>query len=454
MVDEHTVSGIQALSVYFLFCAGLTAYSISYYRLWHSGSVSRRYTRSLFYIQVALFSLMLPFLSNDVFSLLTYGDLANKGVDVFSPKHHGSFSAFVSYCSPLAVNGTNVYGPLCLFFLQIATLFSAENIYVALVAYKLIALLWAVIFIEVAYLTATKVTGSSRNFVFIALNPVFLLQGIGQLHTDLMAVAMAACLFYSILKNKTYWAFVFAALSIAVKMNYVLLLPFIAVAAYIIYKKDYARFWINLLSGIFITILLLCVLYFPFYTSINTVLVPFKTVYGQIPTKSIPEVFGDGIYYIVKVFRGGFNLGGIVESDGVLISEKIKIWNSLVVVCRALALATSAFLLFRFFKGPRNKGAWTNTYLRLLLLFLLFYSHVIYPWYLVMVMPFFWFETDAAFMAWFLVLSCFANAQTIWAAVDRNSSVYLLVLPLIFINVIMFLWRFKSNFLSIKTIPG
>jgi hypothetical protein len=113
-----------------------------------------------------------------------------------------------------------------------------------------------------------------------------------------------------------------------------------------------------------------------------------------------------------------------------------------------VALVTSSILFFHFFKTAKDSRKWMKTYLRLLLLFLLFYSHVIYAWYLIMILPFVWYERDKGFMTWLLVLTCFSNAQTIMCAVDRSSSLYWTVLPLIALNVFIFIWRFRPNFLQ------
>ena len=57
MVDEHAMSGFQALFIYLLFGTGLTAYSIAYYKLWRTNALSIGQIRLLFYGQTLLLSL-------------------------------------------------------------------------------------------------------------------------------------------------------------------------------------------------------------------------------------------------------------------------------------------------------------------------------------------------------------------------------------------------------------
>ncbi len=448
MVDAHTLVWLKALFIYCLFCGGLALYSWAFYKIWNRNP-DECSIRRIGYLLVGIFSLMLPMLSNDVFSLLTYGDLANKGVDIFSQSRLNGSSFFLQYCNPNGNDGPNVYGPVCIAFMRGATLFFPGSILGALLAFKLITFIWAALFIEAGLKIAGFVEGGAKSFLFIVINPLFLIEGVGQQHVDLLAAALALWAVYFVLSNKAELAFVPITLAIGVKMSYVLLLPYAFIALYIQYPH-LSRFLVKSLIGLLISGLTLILIYWPYFTSFNNLIVPFQSLYHQVPTKSIVEVFGDTIFYATQLLHpgNGTNLSGSMTNDVLLAEQKQHIYDALILICRFVAITTSMFLLFRFFQKREDKTALTSLYLRLLLLFLLFYSHVIYPWYLLLALPFVWFEKDKRFMIWLFVLTCFCNAQGIMCSIDRNSWVYALVVPLIAINVFIFLWRFRSNFIN------
>jgi hypothetical protein len=450
MVDTHAVTGAKAFTVYMLFCGSLAVYCRAYFKLWTRG-IDRKKVRQLSYLMAGIFTFMLPMLSNDVFSLITYGDLANQGVNIFAEAKLNGSSFFLPYCNPNGNDGPNVYGPVCIDLMRLATYFFPINLLGALLAFKIIVFIWSLLFIEAGFKIAGLFDGGEKAFLFIALNPVFLIEGVGQQHVDLLASALALWAIYFLLGNKIEIAFIAVGLAIGVKMSYILLLPYGLVALYL-QLNNLQNFLIQSLVGVACVILILILVYWPYFTSLNHLWLPFQSLYHQVPTKSIVEVFGDIIFYAVQFFHqgGASHASGYMVADSVLVEQKQHIYQVLIVVCRVVALATSVLLIFGFFQKREDKLALTSLYLRLLLLFLLFYSHVIYPWYLLLALPFAWFEKDERFMVWLFVLTCFCNAQGIMCSVDRGSWVYALVVPLIAINVFIFLWRFRANFMPNK----
>lgn len=446
MVDNHALTGTPALFIYCLFIGGLGWYSWNFCQFWCHDNLFLPSLRRLSYGMVLLFSLMPPMLSNDVFSLLTYGDLANHGVDIFNQAHLSGQSVFLSYDNPNAADGPNVYGPLCIAFMRLATFFSANNIAAALIAFKFVTLFWSVLFVEAACRISSLLTEGLKPLSFIILNPLFLIQGVGQQHVDLLSAALALWAIWFVLNDKIFFSFIPIALAIAVKTSYVLLVPYSIVALYLKNKRLISTAALSL-GGIAMAAACLGVLYWPYYSSPQTLLAPVLSLYSQVPTKSLVEVFGDIIFYVLQLFHSG-GLSGVMTSDNALAAEKEQIYAVLIFIFRFFALTVSLFLAVRFIRSKGDKASLTSLYLRLLLLFLLFYSHVIYPWYLLLALPFVWFEKDKGFMTWLLVLTCFCNAQGIMCSIDRSSWVYALVVPLIAINAVIFLWRFKANFLN------
>ena len=446
-VDGH---GLAGFSVYVVFCSfiiALAVYSVSLYRLWKENVLSSPEIKVLAYVLAGLFSLMLPMLSNDIFSLLTYGDAANRGVDVYTDTHSYNVSPYFEFVSNLWRTAPCVYGPICLGTSRLAALIGHGHLLLALAAYKLLAFLWLVIFIEVMYRIGNVLSTPSRSLLFIILNPLVLMQGLAQLHCDGIAVALSGCMIYFFLTKKWYFAFVFAGLAIASKISFVLMLPFLIVALFI-EKTTWASFLSQAFGGVIITAITVVAAYAPYYTSTQTIQTPFKFVFEQDPAKSIAEVIGDIVYFAPSVISGKEDqeLHSNLHVKPSVSTKQLEAWLLVKKISQAFALLMSAIVFFRFWMGERDMKQWMKVFSRLVLLFLLFYSHVFYAWYLLMVIPFVWYEDDLRFIQWLFVLTCFSNVHDILCAVQRGTPVYFVVLPLTFLSIVSFVWRFRSVF--------
>jgi hypothetical protein len=446
-VDGHGLAGLPVYVVFFTFIASLGVYSVSLYKLWKDNTLTSPEVRLVSYILAVLFSLMLPMLSNDIFSLLTYGDSANRGIDVYIDTHSFMVSPYFEFVSNLWKTAPCVYGPIPLSTSRIATGIGAGHLLLSLAVYKALALFWAVIFIEVMTRVGTLLGTPSRSLLFILLNPLFLIQGLAQLHCDAIAITLTGCMLYFFLDKKWYWAFLFAGLSIATKISFVLMLPFLVVGLFI-QKDSWGSFFSRAFAGVAITIITVAALYLPYYTSPQTFQTPFKFVFEQDPAKSIPEVIGDVIYFAPAVLSGKEDqeLHNNLHVKPGISPRQLEAWLLVKKVCQLFALIMSAWVFFRFWMGRRDMRQWIKVFTRLMLLFLLFYSHVFYAWYLLMMLPFLWYEDDLRFMQWLFVLTCFSNIHDVLCAVQRGTPVYFLVLPLTFIGILIFAWRFRSVF--------
>jgi hypothetical protein len=296
------------------------------------------------------------------------------------------------------------------------------------------------VFIEVATRISSLLQTRVRNLTFIVLNPVFLLQGVGQLHADLVAITFVLCGVYFLLTNKWQLAFVLVAFSVAAKMNYILALPFFLVGL-ALQQHPSKQLYIKQAMGLILVLLSLAVIYFPFYTSIATFTAPFNFHFFQNPSKCIGEVLSYGIYFAPKIFVGHNNELSHVVNASSGPSQQVQISFIIVRICQVFALCASAWLLIKFMLGERNLAQWFKVYTRALLLFLLYYLHIFNPWYLMMVLPFIWADEDPAFMYWLLTLTCFISVQDIVCTISRDSVVYIIELVLTFLSVMLYLYK-------------
>ena len=324
---------------------------------------------------------------------------------------------------------------------------------IAIIAYKVLAFIWAAIFIEIVISTGTMLKTSIRPVAFIILNPLFMIQGLAQLHCDAIVITLAACMIYFLLAGRWYIAFVFLALAIAAKISYILLLPFLIIALFI-QKENWPSFFKHVALGAAITAVTLVILYLPFYTSSRTFSAPFDFLFHQNPAKSISEIVGDIVYFAPGMIAGhNSELQNNVITPSGISQRQLDAWLWVKIICQIFALIISAIVFVRFWMGERTLAQWFRVFTRLLLLFLLFYSHVFYPWYLLFVLPLVWFEDDLRFMQWLFVLTSFIIVQDTICFTTHDTIPYYLILVLTFLTTCTFVWRFRTvYFRSLRSI--
>ncbi|MBS1625216.1 MAG: hypothetical protein JST83_14410 [Bacteroidetes bacterium] len=443
-VDGHAIDGAALWITFVSFLAALAASAVALYRLWRSGELSMSQLRIAAYALVVVYSLMLPMLSNDLFSLLSYGDAANKGVDVYTDTGALRVSSFFSLVGPLWRQAPCVYGPVCLTTSRIATLTGGGNVIMSIVAYKVLAIVWAAVFIEFMLRVGALLRLSAQMLALILLNPIFMIQGVGQLHCDAIAIALVAGLLYTLVSGRWYAAFVFAGLAIGAKMSYVLMLPFLIGGVFLL-RSSWSQFFMRITAGLIITFTTLSLLYLPYYTSGDTFAVPFKFLALQNPAKSAAEIIGDIVYFAPAVVTGhNEEVNSSIQRPSGVSDGQLRSWLAVKMILQVFALVVSIVVLLRFWRGDRTFMNWCRNYVRLLLLFLLFYSHVLYPWYLLFILPLLLQESDVRFVQWLLVMLGLAVAQDTMTFARHDTIPYYIILVLTFISTMSFFWRFRT----------
>lgn len=447
IVDGHNLNAWPETFGFTFYAGALLVFCLAYYKLWKTEVLDFLSVRLLSYLLVIIFSFMLPLLSNDVFSLIAYGDAANKGMDVYTNTHCLYSSVYFGYVSKFWQTAPCAYGPVCLVTARFAAWVGDGNMSLALFIYKLTALPWAFLYIEMALRLAILLRSRSRKLLFVLLSPFFLLQGVAQLHCDAIAATLALCGVYFVFTQRWYIAFAFGALCVAVKINYVLVFPFLVVGLYINRKDGWRKFMRRgaIATGIYLASF--WAVYMGVYKSPETFMVTFRFVFDRPPSKSIAELVGGIFYFVPKFYHHDY--AAINDAlNGKISAEQFFMWDVVKRICQVLATITGIYIMFRFWNGKRALKQWFRVYVRLVLLFLLFFSHVFFAWYLIMIFPFLWINEEEEFMNWLFALSFLVNIQDIVCVLSRNSTVYFIAFSLTVLSIIAYLWRFRKMFVQ------
>ena len=226
-------------------------------------------TRKQIFVLIAIisfvFMMMLPYLSSDIYYYIgdswlaakynenpyytTVSDLQGQGINDEILDNTGYWK-----------NTTSVYGPLWNSIAKLLVSFSFGNVTIALFIFKIASYLIHVLNSYLIY----KITKSSKYMLLYGLNPLILVEFLGNVHNDIYLVLFILLALYFLIRKKSkIFTMLFLALSVSIKYSTVLLVPFILIYCF----KDKTipkRILYCLLSGLGI-IALVVLLYLPYY---------------------------------------------------------------------------------------------------------------------------------------------------------------------------------------------
>jgi hypothetical protein len=155
--------------------------------------------------------------------------------------------------------------------LGIAAMGGEETLLPALLMFKIVAALSHVAVALLAYYLARTLNPKMAlaSFVFLAWNPLFLLENVGMAHNDLTMMALALAGLWAYRHGKVWWGYLFLLASVLIKFITVLLV-FYYVLAWLHQQKDWrTRFWLAFKIGL-VGLLVLVGSYLPFWQGLLT----------------------------------------------------------------------------------------------------------------------------------------------------------------------------------------
>ncbi len=212
-----------------------------------------------------------PLLATDVYNYLVYGRMA-----VFYDLN--PYGAIPSQMGPDLITGLYAWdvpthqGPLwTLLTIGIAVPGGKTTLMPALLLFKLVAAISHIVTAVLAYRLARSIHErmALASFVFLAWNPLLLLEHAGMAHNDLtmMALALAGLLAYK--RGKVWWGYGFLLASVLVKFITLLLVGFY-VLAWLHQQKTWSKRFVLALKIGLVGLLVLVVSYLPFWQGLFT----------------------------------------------------------------------------------------------------------------------------------------------------------------------------------------
>lgn len=332
------------------------------------------------YIINAMGLLMLPCISNDIYSLLAYGESFDFTSKVFA-QNISSENFFYDFISPLYKTTPNMYGIGTLVLAKYSVV--PSSILLSVFNFKLICFFLVCL---VIFLVNRINNISNQSKAFILLNPLWTIEAIGQSHSEVISVSLFFVCIYFIYKSKLYLSGFFFGLACLSKVSMMLCFP-ILLYYFILLRGFSWKTLINILSKYFIVCIFMFSICYYQFGDIQFLAKPFLTIDTMWPTGS----FVAYIYETLKVLK----VNSINQTTEILkLGFKILAIGYILVLVYKLKtriIENGPFLVF---------GVITAI--------LLLYSHRFMSWYLILLLPiYFWINNEKyRFLFLYLSLAC------------------------------------------------
>jgi len=398
--------------------------------------------RRLAFTGLAVASLMLPMISNDVFSVLAYGDLAARGRDVYTTAAALPESTWFAWVGEHWSAKPCVYGPTTLAAILPSAL-SHGNPWLALVLLRATWLLPLALVMELS-LRATAVRPFFHAMVW--LNPLFVVEGPGQLHADFLGVAavVGGMLLAWGGRPKTGW--VLYAAAVFGKYSFAFTGFWYWLAGARTARDRLAR--LPVMAAVVAVVGV--VVFAPFWRGTATITEPLRALAGMNPGGSITEIVG----IVVHLVRGG----GVPHADAPVAAAveaeeaaNAATWAITALVLRLATLAVGARILVAMLRKPHDEARVALGTGTLVVALLTLASHRFQSWYLVAALPFFGLACTARWQRWWIAVVAIAPT-TEFVYVMPRSAVVLgpWVAATTGATVVLFLAWFGARFLRLE----
>jgi hypothetical protein len=174
-----------------------------------------------------LMALAPPLLSTDVFSYGDYGRMSavfHRNPYLHGPIVLGNRDSWLPYIGSRWKLTPTVYGPL---FTALSDLLGHLGVGTAALVYKLIAVAGSLVTIAVTARVAQRLgRDPAQAALFVGLNPVLIIYGVGGSHNDMMMMALLMCAVAALVAHRARSVGGLLVAAIAVKLTAGILLPF------------------------------------------------------------------------------------------------------------------------------------------------------------------------------------------------------------------------------------
>ncbi len=396
--------------------------------------------RRMAFAGLAIASLMLPMVSNDVYQLFQWSSLAAHGQDVFTSTAAFSSSEWRGYVGARWLGTLCHYGPVSLVSAMPSAL-AHGNPWVAL---GLVRASWLVPLVAVMLLSFRLLPASRGFHAMVWLNPLWVLEGPGQLHCDLVGFTLVTAGVVLATRGRTAPAVFLYALAVVSKYTFVFVGPW-----FLLFDAGSARRRLGRGLAMAAAIALCgAVFYAPFWQGTRTLTAPIADILAEKPGGTLVEVVTDLVLVARGVSPAALSEPGPGADEHALLGGGWLIVAAVKLLLKGVTLAVGARLLYVMLRRNRPEVTAVGTG-ALIVVAATLGAPKFEPWYLLPALPFFGLACTPAWRRWLTtavalsVLPTFANILPaaspivpVWGVVTTGA------------NVAWFVALFRSRYLG------
>lgn len=381
--------------VYFYFISYIVGFwflVITYYRvITRKGGydLSLSQTRILSYLSFCLFYFMTVMFASDIYTYLAEGELATRGILTYTNGELVKQSNFEHYVSHWWKDCPNHYGPplLLIFYISVSI---GKSVTASYFVFKFLMLLVAFIFIEIIYRLFTQFQNESKYnlFALIILAPLFMIEGVGQTHVDLVITVLLALSILFYLKEKKLIFLVWIALAISCKIMYsMVLIPFVLALFYVEYvnkKKNILQFFGYSFLAILFIYSIVAITYISVWEGIETITNPMAYHKNKTPSRSFTEIAILVYRFGGELLSNGFNIPQLLQDahrpDFFPISKVLEYQKKVAPIFNILGILLAAWNALPLLKIKDSKKVF-HIVAKIWMIIITVYSPIFNPWY-------------------------------------------------------------------------
>jgi hypothetical protein len=395
-------------------------------------------SRRLAFAGLGLAAFMLPMISNDIFSLITYGSLAARGRDVYTTAAGLSESPFSRFVGEHWDDRVCVYGPTTLLAILPAGL-SRGNPWLALV---LLRAAWFVPLALVMELSLRGDRGHPGLSTMLWLNPLWILEGPGQMHADLLGVAAVTAAARLLGRGRLLGGWVLFAVAVLGKVSFLFAAPYF----WLVGARGARDRWVRVPALIGVIACLGVVSFAPFWRGPATIVEPLRSLSRMNPGGSLTEIAG----HLVHLARGGAMAPADLPVHEALAFERATkgaTWTAVSLVLRALTLIIGARIVVALVRRPYRADSVALGTGAIVVAALTLASHRFQSWYLLGALPFFGLACTTAWRRWWIAVVAVVPTTEFACVLPRTAA----VLPVwvgvtTAAGVVLFLLSFRARY--------
>jgi len=381
---------------------------------------------------------MLPAFSNDLFSLLAYGEAWMLGNDIYADPNWAQNTYWGAYVGSRWKETPAVYGPASLFLAAVPSWLGLQGV----PAIFLLKALFMLPFVCLFWLIPVT-SANSENYLLVGGAPLLLINGPGQLHNDILVFACILIAWNWAMKGKMGVVGVLAGLAFSVKLSVLLFIPGLLLIG-VRSVRHFFSFLLGMLAAVIVP-------YWALGGGWNSVLQPFLLLQSMPPSGSFTDVLSE----VLRVLFSGWQVEVFVDPHEALAHDtatKSTLWA----ILRPLHFygwgILALYLGVQMLRSRNNSARVTLYSLAIVVLFITLMSHKFHPWYLIWPLALLPYAGDATvWKRWFLVVGTFAATQDFAQLLPRDTLVFpVWVAFSSFATLIGFLWLFRSRYLRIS----